>query len=254
MMPDLSERSRRLLRSLARDVAELVGRLIKRGTSASQIEREVRRLVEEFALEGRLRAGLDSAVAEVVQAATEQARQKYTWVESRTLGVDGLRPLLDIVERTQSGFAEIGGEVDERIVRAVLAGVRTSEGMEKIAGRIAQATGRPGYNAFTIANTALAAIDRLSSVALGAQAGVTRKRYAGPPPERHYCVEHFGKEYDLDVLVTMRNESGRSALVYCGDWNCRHWWEDVLPSRPGAVRAEDVARSMRLLENIEIGV
>ncbi len=60
-------------------------------------------------------------------------------------------------------------------------------------------------------------------------AGVKRLQYVGPSGTvRPFCEEHINKIYTYEEVVSMVNQFGRPAIIYCGDYNCRHRWRAVI--------------------------
>lgn len=80
-------------------------------------------------------------------------------------------------------------------------------------------------HAFTVANTELMGIDRLSRKMQGDKLGFNEYKYLGPDDDltRPFCAEHIGVVRDKSYWENVQNETGPNPVFeYCGGYNCRH--------------------------------
>jgi hypothetical protein len=79
----------------------------------------------------------------------------------------------------------------------------------------------------TVINTHIDTFNRTVNGVKSLNAGITRYRYDGPPPERGFCRIHYQKVYTLDEISTMDNGQIGDVFFSAGGYNCRHWWTPI---------------------------
>jgi hypothetical protein len=193
---------------------------------------------------------LGPAFKQTIDLARAAAEEKYKWVKDHTVDPEKTKPAQDIIKRVQNDFAKAGGLIETKVVDSVMLGIRQGETFKQIQDRLIHSFKQPIAQAFTVANTALAAYDTVSTLAYACEAGVAEMKYSGPATRRPFCMSELGKIRSLEEWASMKNASGQSALVYRGGWNCRHWLEPVVSNvipKPG-----DIEKSMAIFNKLKV--
>ncbi|GIV82211.1 MAG: hypothetical protein KatS3mg051_1565 [Anaerolineae bacterium] len=200
-----------------------ISRIIRQAALRQEPVFAVRRLLEDTMAPYRL----DKSFREDL---IEEALSRYRWLRERTAPQPILQAATQALDAATQHYARMRGRIQQRIVREVLGGLQTGESRTEIEHRIRPLLGRLQAGSYTIANTALAVLDRIDSFRgvyaprSAREAGVTRFKYVGPPPLREFCRKHWQKTYTWEEIQQLDNGQGLPAWVYGGGWNCRHRW------------------------------
>ena len=206
-----------------------------------QIEKEIRRIVRHALARGQSAEQIDTLVRQALQSSSRllaldaelqadlirQAKEIVDWIGERTLTPLQRQAQTDIIRNAGAQYAKTKQGLHVRVLRAVDTGLRNGEASSQIEGRLRQVLRGDRTRSETITQTALGAFDRARETILAREAGASRLRYSGPPPERDFCSRHYGKIYTVEDISTMSNGHGLSVMYYCGGWRCRHFWEPV---------------------------
>jgi hypothetical protein len=223
-MPDPIRKLESRLRSLALQ-------LVREGKDRQAIAAAVRRVIAESGLAASLHAGFEQGIL-----------RQAAWVGDRTLGTADRDAATGVLDRTEHQFATMAGRIEQSVVDLVVRAVRADIPRREIEDQLIHQLNKSRRNAATIANTGLAAFDRIDAFRQAREAGVTRFKFVGPPAERPFCRDHLGKTYTRAEIEQMNNGQGLPVATYAGGYNCRHTWQaDV--SIPANVLPSDRLRS-----------
>src|SRR5690554_6592627 len=150
--------------------------------------------------------------------------QRYTWLRERSAPRQALEAAFRILQEAGRQYARARGRIQQRVAEAVEREMRQGAARTEIESTIRPLLRRLQHYRFTIANTAMAALDRIDFFEKARAAGVLRCRYVGPPPIRDFCKQHWRKTYTYDQIQQLDNGQGLPVWIYGGGWNCRHRW------------------------------
>ncbi|SHK67173.1 CdiA C-terminal domain-containing protein [Rhodothermus profundi] len=150
----------------------------------------------------------------------------------RLAALEDLQTAAEVLRWAGADVARAASRIQEALLReltVLLARDAPRRELERTARRHLERIIRRGERyMFTVANTALAGLDRIQSFSDAKQAGIQRFRYVGPPPIRRFCKEHYGKIYTLEEIKKLDNGQGLPVWIYGGGYNCRHRWVAVV--------------------------
>lgn len=235
------------IKTLQRRLLDLLYKLYDKNASKSEIEKAVKTLLDKFDLKSILGAEFEGALAGIIAQAEAEALKKYKWIKKHTADPADTALGTKIVSTSQNHFARVDKMVNKGVLSVVVRGIKAGAGVDEVAASLGRVMRKTAANAFTVANTGLAAFDRVSALTYSAEAGITKKKYKGPPAQRPFCKENLERTFTLEQISYLDNGMGLDVLVYMGGWNCRHWWEDVVPADPSNITADDVQYAMNYL-------
>ena len=230
--------ARRKLRRIEVQIKQEALRLLRLGYSGRELERRLARFVRSLNIAAELAGRYDSEVKAVQNRAVADAERQYAWVRERTVEPEKLAASAELVKQAHAGFATVAGQVERGVASAVTKAVAGGATRKQVEELLSAQFRKEARHAYTIANTGIAAIDRTAALALGFEAGVFHKRYSGAAPERPKCKAWHGRVFTLTQINNLDNGQGLSAMIYCGGYNCVHWWEDVLTGKEPATKRQ----------------
>ena len=204
-----------------RNIGTAIRRIVAEGLAARESLEQILFRVRAH-LQG---VGLEEAM---LQSFLAQATEQYTWVSERTLSQQQQSDVLQILSTTGSGFATVGGKVQQDVVREISRGIREGLPSAELEDILARKFSKSRSHSRTIANSSLQAFARADRFEKANTAGVKRFRYVGPSPEREFCRKHFRKVYTLSEINQLSNGQLSPVRLYCGGYNCRHQWQPVV--------------------------
>lgn len=202
------------IRKLEARLRALALKLTREGRDRASIAAQVRRMIAESGLGASLHAGFEDGVL-------RQAR----WVGDRTLGIVDREAAVAVLLRTEQQFATVAGRIEQGVVDIVARAVREDTPRREIEHQLVHQLNKSRRAAATVANTGLAAFDRIDTFRQAREAGVERFKYVGPPAERPFCRDRLGKTYTRVEIEQMSNGQGLPVATYGGGYNCRHTWQ-----------------------------
>ncbi len=129
-----------------------------------------------------------------------------------------------IAKNGQADFAKTVRGIMKDVSQDVVRLLGQDKSIREISDRLQLRYGRLRNVADTIAVTSRTALSRANRIQQSERAGVKRFKYAGPPAEREFCVEHLNNSYTLEQIRQMDNGQGLEVLYYCGGFRCHHQW------------------------------
>jgi len=202
--------------------------------SASQLRRDLSRLLRQAAVERLPPEAVRDQVASLIASAEldedlareleREAMQRYAWLRERSAPRQALEAAFRILQEAGRQYARARGRIQQRVAEAVEREMQRGGSRTEIEAAIRPLLRRLEHYRFTIANTAMAALDRIDFFEKARAAGVQRFRYVGPPPIRDFCKQHWRKTYTYDQILKLDNGQGLPVWIYGGGWNCRHRW------------------------------
>ena len=202
--------------------------------SASQLRRDLSRLLRQAAAERLPPEAVRVQVAGLIASAEldedlaseleREAMRRYAWLRERSAPRQALEAAFRILQEAGRQYARARGRIQQRVAEAVEREMRRGGSRTEIESAIRPLLRRLEHYRFTIANTAMAALDRIDFFEQARAAGVQRFRYVGPPPIRDFCKQHWRKTYTYDQIQQLDNGQGLPVWIYGGGYNCRHRW------------------------------
>ena len=189
-------------------VRQIVQRLLKEGR-ADELRQELRRLSDEIGVN----------YSDLLKAARAEI------YSMRDIFV-GDHIFTDLLAKNYTGIKKA---FDEKVFETVRRGVIRNDSFNKIESRLRDIGDTAKQHIYTVQNTIKLGLNRAGSLEAAIERGIKKFRYAGPTfRSRPFCIQHVGKIYTLAEITSMDNGQGLPVLYYCGGYNCRHHWEDVI--------------------------
>ncbi|MCB0713408.1 MAG: hypothetical protein KDD67_13855 [Ignavibacteriae bacterium] len=212
--------------------------------SLSQLETRVRELVNAWARNRlspeEMLANLDQVFIElgiagpgrpaVVEQIYLGAQEQFSWLTSRIVEPLVQRGLAETLRAVGNGFARMGGRIREDVSRLVSLSITQELSRNDIANRLESTLSLARHHATTVAQTGVAAFDRIGNLSQALESGMREARYVGPIAERIFCEKLMaqskrGKWWTIEEILAMDNGQGTTPLYDCGGHWCRHGWE-----------------------------
>ncbi len=210
----------------------------------SQVRQRMRRMVRRLAARGKLldRRRLREQVERELNQMSQQAREEFaqeledlwSYVYGGTLRrdfrVENLLLIGHYGSQIDRFYKKLSERANRRLATEISAKLAAGEPVEEIAQVLRRKWQLP-YNqlAATVRGVARAS-SRANAVLTAMSYGAQAFRYVGPRDElnRPFCADRVGKVFALGAVSKMKNDFGQAAWLFCGGWNCRHYWEPVM--------------------------
>lgn len=135
----------------------------------------------------------------------------------------------DVVSlRFARGYTRMANKIERQVIdaikeRLVNVDVEQKNAIRRIFEDVMLSEKQKSY-VKTWVHTLEASASQAQFIKTSLESGIKYYKYVGPPPERGFCKQHYGKTYTIDEIVSLSNGQGLDPLLFCGGYNCRHRW------------------------------
>lgn len=168
-----------------------------------------------------------------IESTLRDAQEAFSGEQIDDIGLT-LRPTERVLNTARSfssvQLRKIGGISVTSLSGLLQQATYTSMSVDSFAKQAAHIADTTISRARTIADTAIAGMQRAAAVQAAAELpGETVFLYTGPSDRvtRDFCEERVGKVYTTEEIAAMDNEQGLPVDLFGGGYNCRHSWQPL---------------------------
>ncbi len=209
----------------------------------SHVRQQMRRMVRRLAARGKLldRRRLREQVERELNQMSQQAREEFaqeledlwSYVYGGTLRrdfrVENLLLIGHYGSQIDLFYKKLSERANCRLATEISAKLAAGESAEEIAQMLRRKWQLPYSQLAATVRGIARASSRANAVLTALRNGIGAFRYAGPKDglNRPFCAKKVGKVFTYQQIVKEENDFGQVAWLFCGGWNCRHYWEPV---------------------------
>jgi len=214
---------------------------MKGDLQVEELLKRIRRLVNDGLKSGRAKKDIMRQVSDELarwdlngqkEALYKQMEKQFDWVDRKTMDGTEREMVGEILANAGSQYTSTKKGLRKDLENRVRPLLDAGKDRKDIRNELESVIGKHRNYAETIARTAIAGFDGADTVVKAKQAGLSRFTYKGPPAERGFCravmkAAAEGKTWTEEEIKGMSNGQGLDVLLYCGGFNCRHYWGGV---------------------------